>query len=102
MAKRAASKAPTVRWLNGPVKHDYPAAGSYLRLLATPADVKAVTDQLARVPTVTQYAKDLLRAARLPLLPADDPEVARDLKKAAKGVRLSPILLVRGDLVACL
>jgi hypothetical protein len=47
---------------------------------------------------VQQHAKDILRAARLALLPADDPEVARDLKNVAKGNALSPILLVRGDL----
>ena len=41
--------------------------------------------------------KDILRAARLPLLPADDPEVAKDLKKVAKGIALSPVLLIRGD-----
>ena len=30
----------------------------------------------------------------------DDPEVAKDVKKVAKGQPLSPILLVRGDLAA--
>jgi hypothetical protein len=34
----------------------------------------------------------------LPLLPADDAHVARDLKKIKKGKQLSPILLVRGNL----
>lgn len=80
------------------MKHDYPAAGSYLRLLADPAVIEAVTQALEKAPTVAQHAKDVLRAAGLPLLPPDDPEVAKDLKKAAKGMRLSPILLVRGDL----
>lgn len=101
MAKKTAPKntaGVTVRWLDAPVKHDYPAAGSYLRLLAGPAVIAAVTRALEKTPTVVQHAKDVLRAAGLPLLPPDDPEVAKDLKKAAKGVRLSPILLVRGDL----
>jgi hypothetical protein len=94
----AGAKGATVRWLEAPVKHDYPAAGSYLRLLADPAVIEAVTQALEKAPTVAQHAKDVLRAAGLPLLPPDDPEVAKDLKKAAKGMRLSPILLVRGDL----
>jgi hypothetical protein len=39
-------------------------------------------------------------ASRLPLLAADDPEVAKELMKVAEGKRLSPILLVRGDIGA--
>jgi hypothetical protein len=53
---------------------------------------------LSQAPTVTQAAKDILRAAGLPLLAVDDPEVVKDVKKVAKGKPLSPILLVRGDL----
>jgi hypothetical protein len=41
-------------------------------------------------------AKDLLRAARLQLLPRDDSEVAKDLRGIAGGEALSPVLLVRG------
>jgi hypothetical protein len=41
-----------------------------------------------------------LRAAGLPLLAVDDPEVAKDVKKVAMGEPLSPVLLVRGDLAA--
>jgi hypothetical protein len=47
-----------------------------------------------------QQAKDILRAARLPLLGEDNPEVVTDLKKIRKGKPLAPILLVRGDLAA--
>jgi hypothetical protein len=42
-------------------------------------------------------AKDILRASGLPLLPADDKEVATDLGKVASGEKLSPVLLVRGS-----
>ena len=34
----------------------------------------------------------------MPLLPADNAHVARDLKKVEDGRKLSPVLLVRGDL----
>jgi hypothetical protein len=90
--------AVTVKWADAPAQHDYPAAASYLRLIAPAALAEELTALLEQAPTVQQRAKDILRAARLALLPADDPEVARDLKKIAKGQALSPILLVRGDL----
>ncbi len=60
--------------------------------------VAALIAQLEAGPTVTHAAKDILRAARLPLLPRDDPSVAKDLRQVAKGRRLSPVLLIRGDL----
>jgi hypothetical protein len=92
------TKTLSVKWADAPAQHDYPAAASFLRLMAAPAQVEILTALLSRAPTVQQHAKDILRAARLALLPADDPEVARDLKNVAKGNALSPILLVRGDL----
>ena len=95
MAKKI--EKATVTWLPDPAEHDYPAAESYLRLVAGPEFVKESTALLSEAPTVHQHAKDILRAARLPLLPTDDPEVARDLKAVAKGNPLSPILLIAGD-----
>jgi hypothetical protein len=41
-------------------------------------------------------AKDILRAAGLPLLGPDDSEVAADLDKVKIGSKLSPVLLVQG------
>ena len=92
------AKATTVRWADAPSKHDYPAAASYLRLTVDPALLEVLTARLAQAPTVRQRAKDILRAARLQLLPADDSEVARDLRRVAAGKALSPVLLVRGAL----
>ncbi|MBN9619431.1 MAG: hypothetical protein J0H43_06820 [Actinobacteria bacterium] len=94
------SKSPTLTWASAPAEHDYPSAAAYLRLIATPTQVEVLTALLSQAQTVQQHAKDILRAARLPLLPADDPEVAKDLKRVAKGVALSPVLLVRGDLTS--
>ena len=92
------SKAPTLSWSESPAEHDYPAAASYLRLLAGATQVEVLTALMSQAPTVQQHAKDILRAACLPLLGLDDPEVAKDLKRVRKGVALSPVLLVRGDL----
>lgn len=94
------AKNASVSWAEGPADHDYPAAASYLRLLAGPALVGVLTGLLSQAPMVQHHAKDVLRAARLPLLPADDPEVAKDLKRIVKGKPLAPILLVRGELAA--
>ena len=63
------AKATNVKWPDAPAGHDYPAAESYLRLSA-PATAG---------------------------LPADDPEARQALKKIARGKRLSPNLLVRGN-----
>jgi hypothetical protein len=92
------SKMAAVRWASEPAEHDYPSAESYLRLIADPGLVGGLNASLAEGPTLQQHAKDILRAGGLPLLPADDPEVARDLKKVRKGEALSPILLIRGDI----
>jgi hypothetical protein len=92
------SKSTKVTWTPDPAEHDYPAAESFLRLIAAEDLVKTCTTLLAEAPIVHQHAKDILRAAGLPLLPADDPEVAKDLKAVAKGTALSPILLIGGDI----
>jgi hypothetical protein len=47
--------------------------------------------------TLEHYAaKDILRAAGLPLLGPDDSEVAADLENVKLGKKLSPVLLVQG------
>jgi hypothetical protein len=94
------AKSSHVKWRQSPAKHDYPSAASFLSLLTASAQVQALTEALSRATTVQQHAKDILRAARLPLLPTNDPEVAKDLRRLAKGDALSPILLIRGDLSA--
>jgi hypothetical protein len=85
-----------VKWKNEPDEHDYPAAESYLTLLLQPSDVAKFLAAVSAAPLVTQKAKDILRAARLPLLPPDDAHVASDLEKVKHGQALSPILLLRG------
>jgi hypothetical protein len=47
-------------------------------LIATEDVVTDCTTLLSQAATVHQHAKDILRAALLPLLPNDDPEVAKD------------------------
>jgi hypothetical protein len=85
-------------WKDEPEEQDYPAARSYLSLLVDPGEAKKTAKALGNEPDAARYkAKDILRAAGLPLLPLDDPEVAKDLAKVKAGTKLSPVLLVRGD-----
>lgn len=93
-----AAKAPRETWGSEPEEHDYPAAADYLSLLLPEADVRKLVDALRKAPPEQRKAKDLLRASRLELLPAENAHVKSDLAKVASGKKLSPVLLVRGDL----
>ena len=53
--------------------------------------------KLRRAPTIQHAAKDILRAANLPILKKNSLHVAADLRKIRKGKKLSPVLLVAGD-----
>jgi DNA-binding transcriptional LysR family regulator len=97
-AKTKNSTSEQVKWAQAPAEHDYPAAESFLRLSVEPELVEAAIAQLSQAVTVQQHAKDVLRAARLPLLDSSDPEVAKDLAKVAAGQALAPVLLIRGDI----
>ena len=91
--------APAPLWKLDPEKHDFPAAADYLRLLIDDARVRSLVKALRKAPATHQLAKDILRAAGLPLLAVDNPHVASDLAKIQVGTALSPVLLVRGNLL---
>jgi hypothetical protein len=84
-------------WKDEPEAQDFPAAESYLSLLIGPDAAARLAMALREEQTLRHYAaKDILRAAGLPLLSPDDSEVATDLKKVKVGKKLSPVLLVQG------
>ena len=87
----------SVKWLEKPEAHDFPAAADYLALLADSDIVNELTQRLQSGTIAHKKAKDILRAAQLNLLPVDNLHVAADLAKIKKGEPLSPILLVQGD-----
>jgi hypothetical protein len=91
-------KKDAVRWLQQPEDQDYPSAADYLSLLESDDVVAGVVAALKDAPIQHRKAKDILRAARLALLPEDNAHVASDLKKIKEGKKLSPILIVKGDL----
>ena len=84
-----------VKWLDEPENHDYGAAADYLTMVAEPDRVDKTVAALRDATTVYRKAKDILRAARLGLLPETNPHVKADLAKIKAGKKLSPILLVR-------
>ncbi|MGD0558492.1 MAG: hypothetical protein ABSA93_26385 [Streptosporangiaceae bacterium] len=84
-------------WKDEPEDQDFPAANSYLSLLVGPDVAAKMAKSLRKQQTLQNYAaKDILRAAGLPLLSPDDSEVATDLEKVRSGTKLSPVLLVYG------
>jgi hypothetical protein len=88
---------PHEHWKEEPEAQDFPAAESYLSLLVGVQTAAKLAKALHKQKTLRHYAaKDLLRASRLPLLPAEDSEVATDLAKVKARERLSPVLLVEG------
>jgi hypothetical protein len=88
---------PKVIWGNTPEDHDYPAAQSYLSLLADGDEITRIMEELQGADIELIKAKDVIRASGLPLLSRSNYHVKRDLKKITDKKALSPILLVRGD-----
>jgi hypothetical protein len=86
-----------VKWLDKPEDHDYQAAADYLSMVAESGVVDRTVTALRSAQPVYRKAKDILRAARLTLLPKTNPHVASDLQKIGDGKKLSPILLIRGN-----
>ncbi|MHA3083065.1 hypothetical protein ACX1NX_07810 [Acinetobacter sp. ANC 5383] len=82
-------------WLDKPEAHDYPAASAYLSLILDPVQVEKLVSRL-QAEDVSQFkAKDIFRAAQLPLLDEHNFHVAKDLSKIEQEKALSPLLLVR-------
>lgn len=93
--KNAAKKKDI--WLSEPEAHDFPAAQDYLELLFEPKEAKAFVTKLEKAATIVKKSKDIFRASELPILPKENFHVQENFKKMKKGIRLSPILLVRAQ-----
>ncbi|HEY5432847.1 MAG TPA: hypothetical protein VIL06_05515 [Coriobacteriia bacterium] len=87
-----------VHWKDEPDSHDYPAAASYLALVADTATAEVLVEGLRNAPIERHKAKDILRASGLPALPLENVHVAKDVAKVKADTALSPVLLVRGDI----
>jgi len=95
--KRGFAPVASEHWKDQPESEDFPAAESYLSLLVGAEAAAKLAKRLRKKQPLRRYAaKDILRAANLPLLASDDSEVAADLAKVKAGSKLSPVLLVQG------
>lgn len=83
------------KWLSEPEEKDYAAARSYLSLLLAPDELSEAVALLSKASEGIWRAKDILRAAQLPLLKRkQSSEVAEKLEHIGNGTPLSPILLI--------
>jgi hypothetical protein len=87
-----------LKWSEKEEEADFDAAFQYLSLLCSDRKAGALVKSLRGSKILEHAAKDMLRAANLPLLPRDDPHVDEDLKRIQKAKPLAPVLLVRGDM----
>ncbi len=89
-----------IRWASEPESKDYKAATAYLSLVFAESRARRLVSRLKRAPTIEMKPKDLERASGEKLLPPDDPDVSSKERKERNRGRLSPVLLVRGDVAA--
>jgi hypothetical protein len=85
-------------WKKKPEAEDYEGALSFLLLIYPELTARGLLRSFRKAKTVEHAAKDLLRAAGLPLLAREDTHVEEDLARIHKGKDLPPVLLVRGDM----
>jgi hypothetical protein len=89
-----------LKWSEKEEDADFDAAFKYLSLLCSDRKAHALVKSLRGSKILEHAAKDMLRAAQLPLLPSDEAHVSEDLKRIQKGKALAPVLLVRGDMAS--
>lgn len=89
------SNAVSIKWLDVPEEHDYPAASSYLSIIYDAKTVEKYINLLKEAPTSSFHAKDIFRASNLSLMGVSNSHVKADQKKITNGKLLSPLLLVR-------
>ena len=87
-----------LKWSETEEYADFDAAFKYLSLLCSDRKAHALVKRLRGSKPLDHAAKDMLRAAQLPLLPRDNPHVDEGLKRIQKAKPLAPVLLIRGDI----
>ena len=81
---------PKLEWAEKGEAEDFDAAEKFLSLLCSDTKAKALVKSFRGARFVEHAAKDLLRAAHLPLLPSDESHIDEDLKRIHKGRRSRP------------
>lgn len=85
------------KWNKDVNPEHFKAAESYLALIYTPKQSARFVAALRSAKPAEFMAKDIFRASQLSQLGVSNQRVIRDRKKIAKGIPLSPILLVRDE-----
>lgn len=88
---------PDPLWLPRQQSEDCNHAAEYLALVFPAAAAKKLAARLAKATVEIHPAKNIVRASKITPLPKTNAKVRHDLGKIAKGKKLPPILLVRGD-----
>jgi hypothetical protein len=94
------AKTETIRWLEAPEEHDYPAAFSYLCLTFPPTAADAMVKKLRKAKPAAFKAKDIFRASGLSLLGVSNKHVLKDQEKIHDRIAIAPLLLVRQPALA--
>jgi hypothetical protein len=89
-----------IKWFDGPQKHDYPAAQSYLSLTMKPSIVDKIVAALKQAEMTVFKSKDIFRASRLPLLGIGNYHVEKVRAEILAGQQISPLLLYREKITA--
>jgi len=91
------AKTKEIKWLSDAEEHDYPAAESYLSLIYNEKRVAGMIAKLRSAGIVQFKAKDIFRASHLSLLGISNSHIYKDKEKIRKGIKLSPLQLVRDE-----
>jgi hypothetical protein len=86
-----------IKWRDEVADHDYAAAHAYLSLKLPERLTEKAVASLRKAVLTTRRANDILRAVGLTAAPLDDPGVVKDVIKVIEGTKLSPVLVVKGD-----
>ena len=84
-----------IRWLDGPQRHDYSAAASYLSLTMDQDSAERAAAALENAEMTKFAAKDIFRSSRLSLLGVSNSHVEKDRAAIYRKEDLSPLLLYR-------
>jgi hypothetical protein len=95
-----AGSGEKIKWLDDVADHDYAAAEAYLSLKLDNEAARKAVNRLRKAPLTVRRANDILRAAGLTAAQLDDPGVMKDLVKIIEGKRLSPVLVISGEMGA--
>lgn len=87
-----------VAWEKKPAAEDLEAARTYLNMVLDKRAIERAIRNFRRCSTLMLEAKDVLRASGLSLLEKNDPKVSKDIKRLGKRKKLSPVLLIKGNI----